>query len=49
MEKDGADIIDIGGQSTRQGHIPVSEEEEWKRLEPVLKELNGKLSVPVSN
>ncbi len=48
MEKDGADIIDIGGQSTRPGHIPVSEEEEWKRLEPVLKELNGKLSVPVS-
>ncbi|MGN0522159.1 MAG: dihydropteroate synthase [Eubacterium sp.] len=48
LERDGADIIDIGAQSTRPGHIPVSDEEEWSRLEPVLKELNGKLSVPVS-
>ena len=45
---DGADIIDIGAQSTRQGHIPVSDKEEWERLEPVLKALNGKISVPVS-
>lgn len=48
MEKEGADIIDIGGQSTRPGHIPVSDKEEWSRLEPVLKELMGKISVPVS-
>lgn len=48
FEKNGADIIDIGGQSTRPGHIPVSDEEEWQRLEPVLKALEGKLSVPVS-
>ncbi|MDE5604758.1 MAG: dihydropteroate synthase [Eubacterium sp.] len=48
MEKDGADIIDIGGQSTRPGHIPVSVEEEWERLEPVLKALNGKINVPIS-
>lgn len=46
--EDGADIIDIGAQSTRPGHIPVSDKEEWKRLEPVLKALNGKISVPVS-
>lgn len=45
---DGADIIDIGAQSTRPGHIPVSDKDEWKRLEPVLKALNGKISVPVS-
>ena len=45
---DGADIIDIGAQSTRPGHIPVSDKEEWERLEPVLKALNGKISVPVS-
>lgn len=32
----GADIIDIGAYSTRPGHSPVSVEEEWKRLEPVL-------------
>lgn len=48
MEKEGADIIDIGAQSTRPGHIPVSAEEEWKRLEPVLTALQGKLCVPVS-
>lgn len=48
MEKNGADIIDIGGQSTRPGHIPVSAEEEWQRLKPVLKQLKGKLSIPVS-
>ena len=46
--EDGADIIDIGAQSTRPGHIPVSDREEWERLEPVLKALNGKISVPVS-
>lgn len=48
LEKDGADMIDIGGQSTRPGHIPVSAEEEWQRLEPVLAALKGRLSVPVS-
>ena len=35
----GADIIDIGGESTRPGAKPVSLEEEWKRVEPVLKGL----------
>lgn len=48
LEKDGADIIDIGGQSTRPGHTPVSDEEEWSRLEPVLTALNGVLTIPVS-
>ena len=48
MEKDGADIVDIGGQSTRPGHTPVSAEEEWERIEPVLKALDGKIKIPVS-
>lgn len=48
LEKDGADMIDIGGQSTRPGHTPVSDEEEWSRLEPVLTALNGVLTIPVS-
>lgn len=48
LQDDGADIIDIGAQSTRPGHTPVSSDEEWNRLEPVLKALNGKISVPVS-
>lgn len=48
LEGDGADIIDIGGQSTRPGHTPVSDKEEWSRLEPVLKNLKGRLNVPLS-
>lgn len=48
LAEDGADIIDIGGQSTRPGHIPVSDEEEWQRLEPVLTALKDRLPVPVS-
>ena len=36
----GADIIDVGGQSTRPGFTPISAEEEWRRLEPVLKGLS---------
>ena len=37
MLEDGADIIDIGACSTRPGSLPVGAEEEWRRLEPVLK------------
>lgn len=48
LEKDGADIIDVGAQSTRPGHIPVSDDEEWRRLEPVLTALAGKTKLPVS-
>ena len=36
---DGADILDIGGCSTRPGSTPASEEDEWKRVEPALKAL----------
>lgn len=35
--EEGADIIDLGACSTRPGSLPVGEEEEWRRLEPVLK------------
>ncbi|MFH2068081.1 MAG: dihydropteroate synthase [Candidatus Omnitrophota bacterium] len=48
MEKEGADIIDIGAVSTRPGSIPVSEEEELKRLMPALEEICAKTRVPVS-
>lgn len=48
MEKQGADIVDIGAQSTRPGHIPVSDDEEWNRLEPVLTALKGKINIPLS-
>lgn len=36
MERDGADIIDIGGQSTRPGYEAISQEEEWERIRPVV-------------
>lgn len=48
LQNEGADIIDIGGQSTRPNHTPVSDTEEWVRLEPVLKALKGKITVPIS-
>ncbi|HGH0155258.1 TPA: dihydropteroate synthase [Neisseria meningitidis] len=45
--KEGADILDIGGESTRPGADYVSPEEEWARVEPVLAEVAG-WDVPVS-
>lgn len=48
MIEEGADLLDIGGESTRPGIVPISAEEEWSRLEPVLKELIPRISVPVS-
>lgn len=41
MAEDGADIIDIGGESTRPGHEQVSAEEELKRVLPVIKALKN--------
>lgn len=48
MIEQGADIIDIGGQSTRPGHTPISPDEEWSRIQPVLSELCGNVSAPIS-
>src|SRR5277367_1195324 len=48
LEEQGADIIDIGAESTRPGSVRVSEAEELRRLVPVLKRLHGKLTVPIS-
>ena len=48
LEEQGADIIDIGAESTRPGSKPTPEAEELRRLIPVLKRLRGKLAVPVS-
>lgn len=45
---EGADILDIGAESTRPGHKEISAEEEWSRLEPVLKELVKKTPIPIS-
>ncbi len=48
LEDEGADIIDIGAESTKPGSARISEAEELRRLVPVLKRLRGKISVPVS-
>ena len=48
MEADGADLIDIGGESTRPGAVPVSAAEELSRVLPVLTALEGRLRVPIS-
>ena len=48
LEEEGADILDIGAESTKPGAKPVSAEEEWKRLVQVLKRLAGKLTIPIS-
>ena len=45
---EGADIVDIGAESTRPGHTPVSAEEEWARLAPLLSALVEDSGVPVS-
>jgi len=48
LEEQGADIIDIGAESTRPGSARISAAEEMRRLIPVLKRLKDKLSVPIS-
>jgi dihydropteroate synthase len=45
---DGADLLDIGGESSRPGAEPVSEEEELRRVVPVVQELSKRISTPVS-
>lgn len=48
MEKSGADLIDLGGESTRPGSKGVRAEEELRRVLPVLDGLRGKLKIPIS-
>nr|WP_240842979.1 dihydropteroate synthase [Acidaminobacter sp. JC074] len=48
MVKEGADIIDVGGESTRPGSEEVSEKEELKRVVPVIQELKRFINKPIS-
>ena len=48
MEEEGADLIDIGGESSRPGAQPVSVEEELRRVLPVLEAIIPRLKIPVS-
>ena len=45
---EGADIIDVGAESTRPGHTPVAAEEELARIEPILGKLTGSIALPFS-
>ena len=45
LVEEGADIVDIGGESTRPGATPVPWDEEWARIEPVLRELAASRAV----
>jgi len=48
MQRDGADIIDIGAESTRPGSLGVTAVEELRRLLPVFEALRGRLKIPIS-
>jgi len=48
MVEQGVDIIDIGGESTRPGHSIVSEQEEIKRVIPIIEALKKEISIPIS-
>lgn len=48
MVKAGADILDVGGESTRPGHLQVTEEEEIERTAPVIERLKEAFDVPLS-
>lgn len=48
MIEEGADIIDVGGESTRPGHIQITEEEEIERTAPIVELIKSKFDIPVS-
>ena len=48
MVAEGADIIDLGPESTRPGHDSLAPDVAWERLEPALRALAGRLDVPIS-
>ncbi|MDF2910141.1 MAG: folP [Sporolactobacillus laevolacticus] len=48
MEHDGADIIDVGGESTRPGHTPLGMEEEIERVVPMIQAIRKHSGIPIS-
>ena len=48
IKKDGAAIIDVGGESTRPGHEKITDQEEIDRILPVIEKIKQEFSVPVS-
>ena len=48
LAQEGADILDIGGESTRPGHVPISADEEQARVLPIIAALARRLPIPIS-
>ncbi len=48
IEKEGADILDIGAQSTRPRFTQISDKEEWERLAPFLSDIRKNVNIPIS-
>ena len=48
MIRDGADIVDVGGESTRPGHTVISDDEEVSRVAPVIEAIKSRFDIPVS-
>ena len=48
LVRDGADILDVGGESTRPGHIQITEDEETERVVPVIERLKQEFDTPIS-
>jgi dihydropteroate synthase len=48
MVEAGAALIDVGAESSRPGHEPIGAEEEWQRLEPVLRAVRAAVAVPIT-
>ncbi len=48
MIKEGADVIDIGGESTRPGYTPVSAAEETERTAPIIEKIKERMDIPIS-
>lgn len=48
IQEEGADVLEIGAESTRPGAQAINPDEEWRRLQPVLEGLRGRLRIPVA-
>src|SRR5438094_10662324 len=48
MAEQGADVLDIGAESSRPGTVPIDEEEERRRLIPIVRAVCRRVSIPVS-
>ena len=45
---EGADIIDIGGESTRPGHVQITDQEEIERVAPIIEAVKARFDAPIS-